>query len=325
MQTTSAGPQRSEGLGHRPRLHGHVATSTPAATTPNRSRRSIARSISASTSSTRRTSTGRTPTRSSSGARSAAAATRSFLATKFGVLRDPKDPSVRGFDSRPEYVRRAIEASLARLGVDDDRPLLPASRRSEGADRGDRRRARRARAGGQGPPHRPFRGVDRDAASARIACIRSPRCRANTRCGRAIPRTACWRRAGGSASGSFRTARSAAASSPARSSAPRTSRRTITGAHTPRFQGENFARNLALVEKVEGARGGDRLHAGPARARLGARAGRRSRPDPGHQAAQLPRGKRRRAVAQALARAARGDRRGVPARASPRERAIPRR
>ena len=40
-----------------------------------------------------------------------------FLATKFGILRDPKDPSVRGFDSRPEYVRRALEASLARLGV----------------------------------------------------------------------------------------------------------------------------------------------------------------------------------------------------------------
>ena len=40
-----------------------------------------------------------------------------FLATKFGILRDPKDPSVRGFDSRPEYVRRAIEDSLRRLGV----------------------------------------------------------------------------------------------------------------------------------------------------------------------------------------------------------------
>jgi aryl-alcohol dehydrogenase-like predicted oxidoreductase len=40
-----------------------------------------------------------------------------FLATKFGILRDPNDPSVRGFDSRPEYVRRAVEASLARLGV----------------------------------------------------------------------------------------------------------------------------------------------------------------------------------------------------------------
>jgi len=41
-----------------------------------------------------------------------------FLATKFGILRDPNDPSVRGFDSRPEYVRRAIEGSLTRLGVD---------------------------------------------------------------------------------------------------------------------------------------------------------------------------------------------------------------
>lgn len=40
-----------------------------------------------------------------------------FLATKFGILRDPRDPSVRGFDSRPEYVRRAIEGSLRRLGV----------------------------------------------------------------------------------------------------------------------------------------------------------------------------------------------------------------
>jgi len=40
-----------------------------------------------------------------------------FLATKFGILRDPKDPSVRGFNSRPEYVRSAAEASLKRLKV----------------------------------------------------------------------------------------------------------------------------------------------------------------------------------------------------------------
>ena len=40
-----------------------------------------------------------------------------FLATKFGILRDPKDASVRGFDSSPAYVRSAIEASLRRLGV----------------------------------------------------------------------------------------------------------------------------------------------------------------------------------------------------------------
>jgi len=40
-----------------------------------------------------------------------------FLATKFGILRDPKDPSLRGFNSRPEYVRRSVEGSLKRLGV----------------------------------------------------------------------------------------------------------------------------------------------------------------------------------------------------------------
>src|SRR5260221_6482141 len=40
-----------------------------------------------------------------------------FLATKFGILRDPKDVSVRGFDSSPAYVKSAIEASLRRLGV----------------------------------------------------------------------------------------------------------------------------------------------------------------------------------------------------------------
>ena len=40
------------------------------------------------------------------------------LATKFGILRDPDDPASRGVNGRPEYVRRACEASLRRLGVD---------------------------------------------------------------------------------------------------------------------------------------------------------------------------------------------------------------
>ncbi|WP_329519800.1 aldo/keto reductase [Spirillospora sp. NBC_01491] len=40
------------------------------------------------------------------------------LATKFGLTRDPRDPSRRGVDGRPEYVRACIEASLRRLGVD---------------------------------------------------------------------------------------------------------------------------------------------------------------------------------------------------------------
>jgi len=41
-----------------------------------------------------------------------------LLATKFGLVRDPDDPTARGVNGRPEYVRRAAEGSLQRLGVD---------------------------------------------------------------------------------------------------------------------------------------------------------------------------------------------------------------
>jgi aryl-alcohol dehydrogenase-like predicted oxidoreductase len=41
-----------------------------------------------------------------------------MLATKFGNVRDPDDPSVRGVDGSPDYVRSACDASLQRLGVD---------------------------------------------------------------------------------------------------------------------------------------------------------------------------------------------------------------
>ena len=41
-----------------------------------------------------------------------------FLATKFGIARDPEDPSKRLINGRPEYVRTACDASLKRLGVD---------------------------------------------------------------------------------------------------------------------------------------------------------------------------------------------------------------
>ena len=40
------------------------------------------------------------------------------LATKFGILRDPNDPAKRGINGRPEYVRAACDASLKRLGTD---------------------------------------------------------------------------------------------------------------------------------------------------------------------------------------------------------------
>ncbi len=40
------------------------------------------------------------------------------LATKFGIVRDPSDPSARSVSGKPEYVRQACEASLRRLGID---------------------------------------------------------------------------------------------------------------------------------------------------------------------------------------------------------------
>jgi len=40
------------------------------------------------------------------------------LATKFGIVRDPDNPSARGINGRPEYVHQAVDGSLKRLGVD---------------------------------------------------------------------------------------------------------------------------------------------------------------------------------------------------------------
>jgi aryl-alcohol dehydrogenase-like predicted oxidoreductase len=40
------------------------------------------------------------------------------LATKFGIVRDPKNPHARGVSGKPEYVRKSCEDSLKRLGVE---------------------------------------------------------------------------------------------------------------------------------------------------------------------------------------------------------------
>jgi aryl-alcohol dehydrogenase-like predicted oxidoreductase len=41
-----------------------------------------------------------------------------LIATKFGIVRDPKDPSARGVNGKPEYVRKSCEGSLRRLGIE---------------------------------------------------------------------------------------------------------------------------------------------------------------------------------------------------------------
>ncbi|WP_416363397.1 aldo/keto reductase [Pseudomonas sp. NFX183] len=41
-----------------------------------------------------------------------------FLASKFGFVRDPANPSARGVNGRPEYIREAIDGTLKRLGIE---------------------------------------------------------------------------------------------------------------------------------------------------------------------------------------------------------------
>ena len=41
-----------------------------------------------------------------------------FVATKFGIVRDPNDPTRRGISGKADYVRAACDGSLKRLGVD---------------------------------------------------------------------------------------------------------------------------------------------------------------------------------------------------------------
>lgn len=41
-----------------------------------------------------------------------------IIATKFAIRRDPSNPTVRSIDGRPEYVREACDGSLKRLGIE---------------------------------------------------------------------------------------------------------------------------------------------------------------------------------------------------------------
>jgi aryl-alcohol dehydrogenase-like predicted oxidoreductase len=43
---------------------------------------------------------------------------RVVIATKFGIVRDPVNPRIRGISGKPDYVRSSCEGSLRRLGVE---------------------------------------------------------------------------------------------------------------------------------------------------------------------------------------------------------------
>ncbi len=43
---------------------------------------------------------------------------QAFIATKFGIQRDPSNPKLRGINGKPDYVRSSCEGSLKRLNVE---------------------------------------------------------------------------------------------------------------------------------------------------------------------------------------------------------------
>ena len=171
------------------------------------------------------------------------------LATKFGHVRGP-DGAFLGIDGTPEYVRAACDASLKRLGVDHIDLYYQHRVDPEVRDRGNRRRDGRAGQGRQGAPSGTVGGVGEHHPARRARYIRSRRCRANTRCGRAIWKPtilpACeelgigvvaYSPLGrGFLTGAFKKLEDFDAGDFRRSN--------------PRFSGENFAGNLQLVEIV---------------------------------------------------------------------------
>src|SRR6478672_5770074 len=43
---------------------------------------------------------------------------KAIVATKFGIVRDPNDPKARGVNGKPDYIRKSLDGSLKRLGMD---------------------------------------------------------------------------------------------------------------------------------------------------------------------------------------------------------------
>ena len=188
-----------------------------------------------------------------------------------------EDGSYLGVNGRPEYVRRACDGSLQRLGIDYidlyyqhrvDRTvpieetvgamaeLVRAGKvRYLGLSEASPPTIRRARA----------RAPDRRAPDRVLAVDPRPRGRGPAHLPRARHRL-----------------RGLQPARPRDSSPAGSSRSTIFPPddyrrNSPRFQGENFQKNLDLVDARRGDRPSEEVHAVAARARLGAGAGRRHR------------------------------------------------
>ena len=171
------------------------------------------------------------------------------IATKFGF--DLEDGGSRGVDSRPETIRRSVDASLRRLRTDTI-DLLYQHRVDPNVPIEDvAGTVKELIAAGQGAG---------TSASRRRACRRSaaptpsnpsPPSRVSTRSGGASRRRRSCRRSRSSESASSPSARSGRASSPGRSTRPRRSTSSDFRTTVPRFDAEARKANRAFVELLE--------------------------------------------------------------------------
>jgi aryl-alcohol dehydrogenase-like predicted oxidoreductase len=173
-----------------------------------------------------------------------------FLATKFGIVRDPANPAARGVNGSPAYVRSSVEASLRRLGLETidlyyQHRVDPATPIEEtvGAmarlvDEGKVRFLGLSEASPQ-TLERAHRVHPIAALQTEYSLwTRDPEPEVLPMCRKLGVAFVAYSPLGrGFLTGAFKTAEDLDANDYRR--------------HSPRFQGENFARNLELVEKVK--------------------------------------------------------------------------
>ena len=234
------------------------------------------------------------------------------IATKFGIVRDPENPMARGVNGKPDYVRKSCEGSLKRLGVetidlyyqhrvDPNTPIeetvgAMAELVKEGKVRylglseaapDTLRRAMRVH---------PIAALQTEYS----LWTRDPEDEILPTCRELGIGFVAYSPLGrGFLTGKIN--QSALVENDYRR-------------FTPRFQGANFAKNMALVARVEKMAEAEAMQAGAARSRLGARARRRHRPHSGYQAPEISRGERRGAEGKAYGRRPCASRRNHAAR-----------
>ena len=246
------------------------------------------------TSSTPPTCTARSPTSGWSAARSPGRRDEVVLATKFGNERG--DDGTLHRDQRPARLRAAGLRRVARAPRHrHDRPLLPAPRRPEHADRGDLGRAEELVDAGKVRYLGHLRGRAGDDPPRRTPCIRSPRCSTEYSLWTRDPEDEVLPTARELGIGFVAYSPLGRGFLSGQIAVDRRPRRRRLPPPQPPLPGREFrARTSSCVDRVEEIADREGRHRLPARARLGARTERRRRPDPGHETRSLPRGERRR-------------------------------